>query len=135
MKKTFIVFAALLAALAASSLVAANTDWEGKFWGDHEGIWTGTLYDDPLGPAAPHFEGKWTSADETEYGKLLADLKYEGHGIYTILKGIIYDIKGSEIGTWDGYFDVNIKPGYAEGKWAEFDEDHSGKWQGKRILP
>ncbi len=135
MKKKLFIFATLLVALGASSLVAANTDWEGKFWGDHEGIWAGTLYDDPLGPAAPHFEGKWSLGDDSEYGKLLADLTYEGHGIYKIIKGVAYDHKGNVVASWEGYFDVNYKPGRAEGKWAELEIDHTGEWYGQRILP
>lgn len=137
MKKILFTFTMLVVALGASSVLAANTNWEGKYWGDHEGIWAGTLFDDPTGPDKPHFEGKWASADEADYGKLFADLKYEGHGIYKVVKGVVYDEKGYLIGTWDGYFDVNYKPGRAEGTWAEIDatSTQQGKWQGKRILP
>jgi len=51
------------------------------------------------------------------------------------VKGLIFNEYGKEIGKWDGYFDQNIKPGYAEGEWKLLEADLSGKWQGQRVLP
>ncbi|NLI99407.1 hypothetical protein GX441_12230 [bacterium] len=134
MKKVLLILGVLALVLGASSLSAA-TNWHGKFWGDSEGIWKGTLYDNEQDP--PIFKGKWACEETAEEGTLYAVLDYAGHGIFKIVKGTIYDINGNLIGAWDGYFDQNIKPGYAEGEWKTFDDPdaiHYGKWQGKRIL-
>jgi len=128
-KKILIILAILT--IGATGLMA-KTDWHGKFWGDFEGEWKGTLYGNEQDP--PIFKGKWASEETGEEGTLFAGLEYCGHGIYKIVKGVIYDREGNEIGWWDGYFDENIKPGYAEGRWAHFDSFRIGKWQGKRIL-
>jgi hypothetical protein len=128
MKKSLLLTVGILILVSATGLMA-NTDWHGKFWGDIEGEWKGTLVDkqDP-----PYFEGVWTDGDDK--GKCYAELEYGGHGIYKIVKGVIYNENGYEIGKFGGYFDVNIKPGYAEGEWKTLWGEY-GKWQGKRILP
>lgn len=112
MKKALLLITAITLLASATGLVA-NTDWHGKFWGDREGEWKGTLYD-LVKP--PHFEGVWN--DGQDEGKCYAELEYAGHGVYKIVEGIIYNSKGYVIGKFDGYFDVNIKPGLAEGEWS-----------------
>ncbi|MBN2378926.1 hypothetical protein JXM67_03895 [candidate division WOR-3 bacterium] len=131
MKKALLIVGVLTMLVSAGTLMA-KTDWHGKFWGDSEGEWKGTLFGKEQDP--PYFKGEWVNSDG-EYGKLYAVLEYAGHGIYKIEKGIIYDHKGNEIGVWDGYFDENIKPGYAEGTWSLPHSKQIGKWQGQRILP
>lgn len=132
MKRTILILTALTILLGASA-VSAATDWHGKFWGDNTGTWKGTLYDNEQDP--PIFKGAWTCEDTGEEGTLYAVLEYAGNGIFKIVTGTIYDSDGNKIGVWDGYFDVNIKPGYAEGSWTLVDVDRCGKWQGSRILP
>lgn len=129
MKKTLLLLAGLSLVFGATSLWA-NTDWHGKFWSEtREGEWKGTLIDivDP-----PRFEGEYSDGEDA--GKCIAELEYEGHGIYKITKGVIYNSDGYVIGKFTGYFDVNIKPGKAEGKW-ELVWGEFGYWEGKRILP
>lgn len=125
--KKLLLFTGILTVLASAGSLWANTDWYGKFWGDLEGEWKGTICDtqDP-----PYFKGVWT--DGQQEGTLYADLEYAGHWVYKIVKGVIYDSEGNHIGYWDGYFDANIKPGYAEGKWWLVDVDAKGYWQGQR---
>jgi len=128
MKKSLLIVA-VLAVLFGAGSVWANTDWYGEFWGDSsKGEWKGTLYDD-IRP--PHFDGKWS--DGHDAGKCYAELEYAGHGIYKITKGTLYNSKGYEIGKFDGYFNLNIKPGKAEGEWKTLWGEY-GKWQGKRVL-
>jgi hypothetical protein len=122
-----------LAIVLGANILSAATNWNGKFWGDDSGIWKGTLYDNEQDP--PIFKGGWSCEETGEEGTLYAILDYSGHGIFKIIEGTIYDSNGCKTGVWDGYFDQNIKPGYAEGKWALIDAYQAGKWQGKRILP
>ncbi len=134
MKKILLTVVALALVLGASSLVAANTNWQGKYSSGDQGIWKGTLYDDPTGPAAPHFQGKWTSMDVAKQGTMYATLKYNGAGVYKIVKGVLYNEKGIVIGYWDGYFDLTVKPGKAGGAWAWIDGPALGSWTGKLAL-
>jgi len=130
MKKSLLLVVGIMLLVSATGLFAA-TEWYGKFWGDAEGEWKGTLYDKEVLP--PCFKGVWT--DGHHEGELYAELEYAGHGVYKIVKGLIFNEYGKEIGKWDGYFDQNIKPGYAEGEWKLLEADLSGKWQGQRVLP
>lgn len=126
MKKTLLCAIAVLLLASAASL-QANTDWYGKFWGDAEGEWKGTIYDKekPF-----HFEGVW--GDGHQDGTAYAELAYEGSWLYKIVKGTLYNSEGDVIGGFDGYFDANIKPGYAEGNWWLEFINVKGSWQGQR---
>jgi len=134
MKKALLIVTALALVLGASTLAAANTYWQGKYSSGDQGIWKGTLYDDPTGPAAPHFEGKWASMDVAKQGKMYATLKYDGIGKYKIVKGVLFDEKGNVVGYWDGYFDLTVKPGVAGGSWAWIDGPVNGMWKGQMVL-
>lgn len=134
MKKALLIIAALGIVLGASSLVAANTNWTGKYICMDQGIWKGTIYDDPTGPAKPYFKGKWVSMDVNKQGTMYASLKPDGYGNYKIIKGTLYDINGNEVGFWDGYFTLMVKPGHGEGAWAWIDAAYIGKWTGQLAL-
>ncbi len=133
MKKTLLIAMALAVTLSASSLAAANTNWQGKYSSGDQGIWKGTIYDNPAG-LKPYFEGKWASVDVARSGKLYATLVHKEAGIYNIVKGIIYDEKGNEIGWWNGYFDLTVKPGAAQGTWAWTGSPFVGSWKGQRVF-
>jgi hypothetical protein len=144
MKKILLIATAVALVLGASTLAAQNTSWKGTYWGDPTGIdiqgtWNGTIYDNPMGPAKPHFEGKWFSDVNEEYGSLYATLATVGQGIYKVEKGVVYDKKGAVIGSWVGVFDlVATDPGRAEGEWKTFNDPdalHHGFWKGVQVFP
>ena len=129
MKKSLLLVVGIMLLVSATGLFAA-TEWYGKFLGDAEGEWKGTLYDEVRPPC---FKGVW--ADGHHEGELYAELEYAGHGVYKIVKGLIFNEYGKEIGEWEGYFNESIKPGHAEGMWWLIDSHCEGKWEGQRILP
>lgn len=142
MKKTLLIVTALALTLGASAVLAENTDWAGHYWDPagtaNQGKWTGTLYvDDPSG-TAPYFKGDWASEFTAEYGTVYATILDDGSGIYTVIKGVIYNSDGVAIGNWYGSFDlISSIPGTAEGKWKLFDDPslaHYGLWSGKQVL-
>jgi hypothetical protein len=134
MKRILIIAAVLLVALSASSVFAANTYWVGKYSCMDSGIWKGTIVDNgPIG-MAPYFEGKWASVDATKYGKMYATLKSDGFGNYKIIKGVLYDEKGNEVGMWNGSFTLMVKPGHGEGGWAWIWSPYIGQWKGQLAL-
>lgn len=128
MKKALLIVG-VLALLVSAGSVWANTDWHGKFWSDtREGEWKGTLNDEAQDP--PIFKGEWN--DGENYGKLYAVLEYAGSGIYKIVDSKIINSDGYTIGVFEGFFDVNIKPGNAEGEWKLCWGEY-GKFKGQRI--
>ncbi len=133
MKKILLTVAALMLMLGAGSLVAANTNWAGTYFCMDQGTWEGTIYDDPTGPTAPHFEGKWTSMDEAKWGTMNASLKSDGLGNYKIVKGVIYDEDGSVVGNWGGTFTVSVDPGYGKGDWTWLWAPYIGSWKGEQV--
>lgn len=133
MKKTLLIFLTLALLAGASSAAAANTYWYGSYSCVDEGTWKGTIYDSPVGPR-PYFKGEWASADMNKHGTMYASLKADGYGNYTIVKGILYNEKGNEVGVWNGTFTLMVKPGHGEGGWAWLNAPYKGHWTGQLII-
>lgn len=133
MKKILLTVLALALVLGASSLAAANTNWEGKYSCVDQGVWKGTIYDSPIGPK-PYFSGKWTSVDVNKQGTMYASLQPDGFGNYKIVKGTLYNEKGLIVGYWYGSFTLMVKPGHGEGAWTWVDAPYKGKWVGQLAL-
>jgi hypothetical protein len=128
MKKALLIIG-VLALLVSAGAVWANTDWHGKFWGEtREGEWKGTIVDEAQDP--PYFTGEWS--DGLSHGKIYAVLEKVSKWEYKIVKSVVYNSKGFAIGKWDGHFDLNVKPGLAEGEWKTLWGEY-GKWKGQRI--
>lgn len=132
MKKILLIVSMLVLIVgASSSLVAADTKWQGTYFCMDSGVWYGTIHDDPTGPAKPYFEGIWMSADVNKQGTMYASLKPDGVGNYNIVKGTLYGEDGEVAGIWNGYFSLMVKPGHGEGGWAWIDAPYIGTWTGQ----
>lgn len=138
MKKALLITAALALILGASALAAADSDWLGTFDGDLAGAWNGTVHDNPDEDQVPHFSGEWSIEETGEHGTLFGVYESPQPGYYKVSSGIIYDDAANNIGSWEGYFDLNYDgvPGsIAQGTWWLIDATVGGKWYGQAMRP
>jgi hypothetical protein len=131
-RSLFTIFSLFLV-LGTSRLAADDSYWKGAFEGDLTGIWNGTIHDNPDEDQVPHFSGNWYFIDIAEHGTLFGVYSSPQPGYYMVSAGVIYDEQGTNIGSWEGFFDLGYDgtPGsHAEGTWVLADGSASGNWKG-----